>query len=155
MLKRLMNQHEFDIWVKNSVASLMQETERNQKIGYLTDPMYKTCMIINKKTGKVAVAKCSPEDTFSEVVGLAVAWAKFRNRPIPIVGKTVGLNLLKPNDVFSYKHNRYRLVQTLNGLGTHGAKRYAVIVSLCDNRQYCIPESTLVIKECQYNFGGN
>lgn len=142
-----MNNQEFDIWVKNSVSSLMQAVEGNQRICYSTNYKDKVCMIVNRKTGKVAVAKCSPDDVFNDVVGLAIAWARYMNRPIPVVSDFVSLHTLNTNDIFIYKSKKYRLLDFVGALGSRATdKMYVLVISLSDDIMYCMPGNTLVIK---------
>ena len=42
-------------------------------------------IIINTKTGKTAIARKNPNDYADSSIGLAIAWARYQNRPIPIV----------------------------------------------------------------------
>ena len=39
--------------------------------------------ITNVRTGRTATAKCANTDDFNIAVGVAIAWARYCNRPIP------------------------------------------------------------------------
>ena len=64
-----------------------------------------TVYIINKKTGKTAFAHAHPDDTPDTRVGIAVAWARYRNMEIPKIGRLVD----GEDDIFDLKY-RNRIV---------------------------------------------
>ena len=39
--------------------------------------------ITNIRTGKTAMAKCNNTDKFNREVGIAIAWARYTNKPVP------------------------------------------------------------------------
>ena len=149
MIKLLVNKQEFEIWVKNNVASLMHATETNPRLCYMVNEAYGTCMVINRKTGKVATSRCSPNDKFNDLIGIAVAWAKYKGKPIPVVGRTVVLSSLNNNDVFIYNYEKYRIIRTIGSICcfTGENKPYVLVESLRDNEQYCVPAYALVVQE--------
>lgn len=103
MLKRFVTKHEFDSWVRDMCNSYNNRGAEFVNVRKMTvDPCESKgrTIIINLKTGKTAVAKCHKDDEFSPGIGLAVAWAKYKNIPIPVVAENVDIKDLKFLDEF-------------------------------------------------------
>lgn len=52
-------------------------------IDRLINRFEKTCIIVNKRTGRSAIARCCDCDEFSSKIGLAIAYARYRGQEIP------------------------------------------------------------------------
>lgn len=96
---RVVSEKMFYQWVDDLYTSWVQrDKEVYKNLGYHTvdaDTVY----IINKKTGKTAFAHVHPNDKPDTVVGIAVAWARYRNMEIPKIGKLV----TDESDIFDLK----------------------------------------------------
>jgi hypothetical protein len=98
-----MNKKQFDIWVKDMVTSYNNRGNAFSNVRKLTleeSAITGKTIIMNIKTGKTSVAKCHKDDKFSPLIGLAVAWAKYLNKPIPIIADCVTYKDLKFLDKF-------------------------------------------------------
>ncbi len=114
MLRRFVTKHEFDSWVRDMCNSYNNRGSEFINVRKLTiDPQEANgrTIIMNLKTGKTAVAKCHKDDEFSPGIGLAVAWAKYLNRPIPVIATYVDIEDLKFMDEFYTKRSEYRTYQ--------------------------------------------
>lgn len=103
MAKLFMNKKQFNIWVTNMVASYNNRGNVFSNVRKLTleeSAITGKTIIMNTKTGKTSVAKCHKDDKFSPLIGLAVAWAKYLNKPIPIIADCVHYRYLKFLDKF-------------------------------------------------------
>ena len=56
-------------------------------------------IVVDKKNGKVGIARCHPDDEFNTRIGLAIAYARVRGIDIPNVGEWVATKNLKNGDV--------------------------------------------------------
>lgn len=91
--KHILTEKEFSVWCKNMVASFKRYEKYHPNIGLLmwgnpSESSRKT-VIINMKTMKTSCAKCHPSDEFSRDVGIAIAWARYNNLPVPKVGSKI------------------------------------------------------------------
>lgn len=102
-MSKIMTEKEFAVWCKNMVESFKSYEKCHPNIGLLMwgSPSEKDrkTVIINMKTMKTACAKCHPSDEFSKDVGIAIAWARYNNNPIPQV---VNCNVV--DDFYSVIH---------------------------------------------------
>lgn len=106
MSKLFMSQKEFDKWVYDTVASYNNRGKEFANVRKLTiDPSENlgNTIIMNLKTGKTAVAHCHKDDRYVPMIGLAVAWAKYRNRPIPTIAEETTIDKLNFLDKFWFK----------------------------------------------------
>jgi len=71
-------------------------------------------VITNIKTGKRAEAQLSPSDKFNAQYGLALAWARYSHREIPLTGKYVDWENLASGDVFIDFNDKPYIVCGLN-----------------------------------------
>ena len=67
-------------WVNNAWDEL---TDANTKWHFLIYRSERTVIFVNKRTGKVSIAKCHPQDTFTVHEGIAIAFAKLHGVEIP------------------------------------------------------------------------
>ena len=103
MAKTFITQKEFIHWVNDMLKSYENKSAEFRNVRKLTLEEFrenKRTIIMNVKTGKTAVAKCHKDDHFSLSVGLAVAWAKYLNKPIPTIADCVDYKNLKFLDKF-------------------------------------------------------
>lgn len=103
MAKTFITQKEFIHWVNDMLKSYENKSAEFRNVRKLTLEEFrenKRTIIMNVKTGKTAVAKCHKDDYFSPSVGLAVAWAKYLNKPIPVIADYVDYKDLKFLDKF-------------------------------------------------------
>ena len=103
MARRFVTQEEFIQWVNDMVKSYNNRSVEFRNVRQLTleeSRLTRRTIIMNVKTGKTAVAKCHKDDHFSLSVGLAVAWAKYLNKPIPTIADCVDYKNLKFLDKF-------------------------------------------------------
>lgn len=100
---RVVSERMFYQWVDDLYTSWVQRDNKVYKnLEYHTVDA-NTVYIINKKTGKTAYAHAHPDDTPDTRVGLAVAWARYRNMEIPKIGRLV----TDESDIFDLKwHDR-------------------------------------------------
>jgi len=117
---RFMNEKDYNRWVEDMYLSFDHRRFNGSK-GYITDgrfsnvflmtsfeahtPDTKRVIIMNIKTGKVAIARCSGNDEFNLHEGIAIAWAKYRNMEVPYKVEIIGIKDLKPNDYFAFSSN--------------------------------------------------
>ena len=102
---RFVTEKEFNLWVKDMVKSYNNRGKEFQNVRKLTlDPAESNgrTIIMNTKTGKTAVAKLHKDDKYSPGIGLAVAWAKYRNREIPVVATNQPIQTLNFLDTFYF-----------------------------------------------------
>lgn len=103
MAKTFITQKEFIYWVNDMLKSYENRSAEFRNVRKLTleeSRANKRTIIMNVKTGKTAVAKCHKDDHFSPSVGLAVAWAKYLNKSIPVIADYVDYKDLKFLDKF-------------------------------------------------------
>lgn len=97
---RIVSEKMFYQWVDDLYTSWVQRDKKVYKnLEYHTVDA-NTVYIINKKTGKTAFAHARPDDTPDTRVGLAVAWARYRNMEIPKIGRLVD----GEEDIFDLKY---------------------------------------------------
>lgn len=83
---KVCNKKQWDNFVKEWVNKAWDElTDANTKWDYLVNRFERTVILVNKRTGKVSIAKCHPQDTFTVREGIAVAFAKLHGVEIPKV----------------------------------------------------------------------
>lgn len=71
-------------------------------------------VITNVKTGKRAQAQLSPLDKFNSKYGLALAWARYTHREIPIIANPADWEDLAPGDVFLDSNDKPYMICGLN-----------------------------------------
>lgn len=65
-------------------------------------------IIINSHTGRIGFSKCSTEDTFNLIVGIAIAWARYCGETIPDeISITIPISELVSNDKFYYDKKKF------------------------------------------------
>ena len=106
-----MNKEMFNKWVKRESAKSI-EIERNSSFVYIKVNFVKRIVtVFNIRTGNFGVAKCKDTDTFSYNVGVAIAWARYCKKDIPVVGTYVSYNELKLGDIIVLNDGIYVVVQ--------------------------------------------
>lgn len=97
--EQYVTKREFNCWVRDMNNSYLEFTKKRNHFKCYSycdrgianpnfgDPIGKNriTMIVNLKTQKVAFSKCHKDDEFETSVGLAIAWARYMNKPIPKV----------------------------------------------------------------------
>ena len=95
--ERYVTKREFNCWVRDMNNSYLEFTKKRNHFKCYSycdrgvanpnfgDPIGKNriTMIVNLKTQKVAFSKCHKDDEFETSVGVAIAWARYMNKPIP------------------------------------------------------------------------
>lgn len=89
----------FDRWINDLYESWLNRDRKIYKNLEFHTVDAKTVYIINKKTGKTAYAHAHPNDVPSVAIGIAVAWARYRNMEIPKIGRLV----TDESDIFDLK----------------------------------------------------
>lgn len=105
---RFVTEKEFNNWINDMVKSYHNRGKEFDNVRILTlDPAESNgrTIIMNLRTGKAVVAKCHKDDVYTPKIGLAVAWAKYRNMEIPIKASIVSIHDLEPGDEFYFRHN--------------------------------------------------
>ena len=116
MLKKFVTEKEFNQWVRdmcNSYNNRGPEFNNVRKLCLDDSGAKGQTIIMNVKTGKTAIAKCHKDDEYSPGIGLAVAWAKYRNIPVPIIGENTHITNLNFMDEFYMKRSdkeRYQYI---------------------------------------------
>lgn len=83
---KVCNKKQWDNFVKEWANKAWDElTDANTKWYYLINRFERTVILVNRRTGKVFIAKCHPQDTFTVHEGIAVAFAKLCGVEIPKV----------------------------------------------------------------------
>ena len=121
---RFVTAAEFEMWVKDTIKSYNTRGKEFNNVRKLTlDPeeSHGRTIIMNTKTGKTAVAKLHKDDKYSPSIGLAVAWAKYRNREIPVVATNQPIQTLNFLDTFYFTQYqgavKYQYIgEVLNGI---------------------------------------
>ncbi|MBP5773811.1 MAG: hypothetical protein J6W35_07045 [Eubacterium sp.] len=113
------NEYQFNKWVCNKVESLDKfmselvgltygevncvdwspETARTYGNFVISVNKAGDTTIYNTKTGKSGKARRNPNDTMYQFLGLALAWARYNKKEIPVVKTTVKVSNLKVGDV--------------------------------------------------------
>lgn len=76
-----MSGSEIYAWVQKEESSFARA---RMESGNLCFDRYKNKIrITNVRTGRTATAKCANSDVFNITVGVAIAWARYCNHPIP------------------------------------------------------------------------
>jgi hypothetical protein len=61
-------------------------------------PMKHIYYLINANTGRIGIAKCNTEDEFVHEVGVAIAYSRYMNLPIPRITEEVDVTEIKIGD---------------------------------------------------------
>ena len=75
-------EHFTNHWARKAWEEL---TNADTLLDYLVNRFERTIIIINKRTGKTAIARCHPNDEFHVGDGVAIAFAKWHGVEIPKV----------------------------------------------------------------------
>lgn len=92
-----------------------------------------TTSIFNKGKGQVGFSKCNKNDAYNYWVGIAVAWARYKNEKLPDF--SVKIEDLKIGDRFKHNNNTCELL-AVNPYTKIRAKYYCVIVAI-NNKKGC------------------
>lgn len=90
---------DFDKWVEQ-MTNEYQDSPNYIQFYAVADERYS--IVINHRTGKMSKAKCHEDDIFNEVVGLAIAWARYKGYEIPKERKIVYASELKYGQHFYF-----------------------------------------------------
>ena len=124
MKKVFLTRVQFDQWVKDMIKSYNNRGTAYKNVRRLTMDDTQDTIILNKRNGRTAMARYDGTNKYSPELGLAVAWAKFKNLPIPFVATIVCAKELKYLDKFY--------------LGKNTDTEYTYIGSLESNPDYFI-----------------
>lgn len=105
---RFVSELEYDRWIMDMYNSYQNRGKEFINVRVLTlqeREATRRTIIMNIMTGRTAVAKCHKDDKFSYTIGVAIAWAKYRNMEIPIKANIVSIHDLEPGDEFYFRHN--------------------------------------------------
>lgn len=71
-------------WISEMVTRLMREEQSNPlTVGAIAVGRQVSVLYLDTERPKIGVAKCNPTDTFDLATGLAIAYARANNIPVP------------------------------------------------------------------------
>ena len=97
-----MNKKEFNEWADNMVKRI----DYKRLFTYKLPEDVRTIMCYDKRTGKVGVARCHPDDVFNLAWGKAIATARCLGLEVPKITEKK-LSKMKYGEKFRYKHIVY------------------------------------------------
>ena len=101
-MKPYMTKKEWDNWVTTTYEKALKFITENDYIvaNYvLKDRATKhVYYILNANTGRVGTAKCNPTDDFIYEVGVAIAYQRYMNLPIPRIAEEIDVTEIKIGD---------------------------------------------------------
>ena len=72
---------------------------------------YSTTTIVNIRSGRIGFSRCSLEDIFDPIIGIAIAWARYCGETVPDeMPTTVFISELVSGDEFYYDKKRFTFV---------------------------------------------
>jgi len=106
-MKIYMTKKGWDNWVKTTYAKALKFITENDYIvaNYVLNDRAKKHVyyILNANTGRVGTAKCNPKtDEFVYEVGVAIAYQRYMNLPIPRITEEVDVNGIKIGDTVMF-----------------------------------------------------
>ena len=117
-----MNRKEFVNWVNG----MLEWKPKRYDCWRIPDTTIVIC--VNKKNGKIGVAKCHPDDKFVISYGKAIAIARCAGIEVPTLSEYKMVGKLKNGDVFMYGGNKFRYI------GKVSERNYAVANVLASDR---------------------
>ncbi len=101
-----MTRKEWDNWVKTTYDKAYEFIVENPYVTaqYVHErvttnsPIKHIYYIINANTGRIGIARCNTTDEFVHNVGVAIAYSRYMNLPIPRIVKEVDVNSIKIGD---------------------------------------------------------
>lgn len=99
-----MNKKEFDEWV----WKMLEWRPKHYTCWEVPNSPMIVC--VNKKNGKVGVARSHPDDKFVTSYGKAIAIARCAGKEVPTLSEYKTVGELKNGDVFIYKGKKYRYI---------------------------------------------
>lgn len=111
---------------------------RSEKILYTSENRIVICY--DKKTRKIGVAFCHPDDKFDITIGKAIAYARCRGYSIPEIDTYKTLKQMKHGDVFAYGGNEFMFISHVfdNLYAVYNAEFNTVEKLYNDNSSYRI-----------------
>lgn len=104
MAIKIVTEQEFYQWVQDLNNSWQNRSKMYRNLVKLD--VNGNVAICNPKTQKICIAKRYKSDVYDARIGLAVAWAKYRNMQIPKIGELVSsFNDLQFGDTFAIGSN--------------------------------------------------
>lgn len=105
-MKPYMTKKEWDNWVKTTYAKAYDFIVSNPYVtaqyvherATTNSSIKHIYHIINANTGRVGIAKCNTADEFVHNVGVAIAYQRYMNLPIPRIVEKVGATDIKIGD---------------------------------------------------------
>ena len=102
-----MTRKEWDNWVKTTKRKAYDFIAENPYVtgSYVHERTANDCpikhiyYIINANTGRVGIARCNTTDEFVHEVGVAIAYSRYMNLPIPRITEEVDVTDIKIGDI--------------------------------------------------------
>ncbi len=83
---KTVNQKQWEQFISHWARKAWEElTNSNTLLDLMVNRFERTVILINKRTGKTAIARCHPNDEFHVQDGTAIAFAKWHGVEIPNV----------------------------------------------------------------------
>lgn len=80
----------------------------NQGVNTYGELAYSTTTIVNISSGRIGFSRCSSEDIFNPIVGIAIAWARYCGETIPDeIPVTALISELVSGDEFYYDKKKF------------------------------------------------
>lgn len=142
-----MTRKEFNSWVNTMIKGIDYKrffTYRLDTTGApdrrIDSPKNRTVICYDRKTHKVGIAICHPNDEFNMRIGKAIAYARCRGYSIPEIDTYKNLVQMKHGDVFSYKDTEYMFISHVfdNLYVVYNAELDTVEKLYNDNSRYLI-----------------
>ena len=138
-------------WRDERIKQLEHELKKTSIVPKLLDSMlgynYQICVgnffinanrltrettIFNVKTKKVATAKCNESDYFTLSDGVAIAWAKYTNSPIPTREETICREALENGNIFYRpsvdKHEKYTFIGWIPNMPNGTIGKWSIVL---------------------------
>lgn len=94
----------FEAWALEEYSEF--ENNMNDIVGRYHWHCYKNkTIILDMKTGKTGIAQCKKGDEFSPIIGVGIAWARLKDKEIPVERIEVIIKNLKIGDKFTFFSN--------------------------------------------------
>lgn len=119
MYKLFMNRNEFQSWVNDYYNSYIATEKKCSHLKCYSYPNTGITVIMNTVSLKAARSKCTYPDSFDTNTGVAIAWARYIEMPIPVIIKYTSIaNQLQTGVDFIVIDDRSGLYgETFNMLG--------------------------------------
>lgn len=127
----------FDIWVDKMIAELNDNTNR-----YTSVSSPDTTFCYDKRTGKIGMARCHPDDKPKFSIGKAIAYARCKGYEVPRQTSLKYLHDMKEGDKFYYFGGRLAVY-----IGTYVDSGFIYHAFFCDGKLFsCVNREFEVIE---------